>query len=93
MLNITINQSSNIDFITIIASVIGALIAGFFSWFATKQAHENNQKLKEPATEPVEMVLGGEEKSSKTDNTQGGADKKNFKKRHKGKFFNKNNKK
>lgn len=47
MLNITINQSSNIDFITIIASVIGALIAGFFSWFATKQAHENNQKLKD----------------------------------------------
>ncbi len=46
MFDINITQCPYTDFSTILASVIGGLITGFFSWLATKQAHNHNRQLK-----------------------------------------------
>ena len=45
MLDDQILNLASIDIITVIAAIIGALVAGFFSWAATKQAHNYNLKL------------------------------------------------
>lgn len=51
MFNFNFCQTFSIDWTTIIIStlsaILGALIAGAFSWLATKQAHKYNQRLKE----------------------------------------------
>ncbi|MBR1680869.1 hypothetical protein IJ707_03660 [bacterium] len=56
MFDINITQCPYTDFSSILASVIGGLITGFFSWLATKLAHEHNRQLKEDETKFYEKA-------------------------------------
>ena len=47
MFDINIVQDSLANSFTILASVLGGLITGFFSWLATKEAYKHNKLLKD----------------------------------------------